>query len=144
MGVGFIIGPVMGGLLGAVSLRLPFFAAAALAMANLLYGYFVLPESLPLSQRKPFKWRSVHPVAALACLGPAEGCGGFGGGGGVERAGSVCVVHQLGAVHHVQVWLGPAGKRLVAGGGWGGFGGGPGLLDGAFAQMVHAPETRRC
>ena len=77
MGVGFIIGPVMGGLLGAVSLRLPFFAAGALAMANLLYGYFVLPESLPVNQRKPFTWRSAHPVSALRALGQLKGVGGL-------------------------------------------------------------------
>ena len=75
MGVGFIIGPVMGGLLGAVSLRLPFFAAGVLAMANLMYGYFVLPESLPVSQRKHFVWRSAHPVTALRALGQLKGVG---------------------------------------------------------------------
>ena len=46
-GIGFILGPVMGGLLGAIDLRLPFFAAGCLALLNLLYGCFVLPESLP-------------------------------------------------------------------------------------------------
>ena len=49
-GLGFILGPVMGGLLGAIDLRLPFFAAGALALVNLLYGWFVLPESLPPEQ----------------------------------------------------------------------------------------------
>ena len=48
-GLGFILGPVLGGLLGGIDLRLPFFAAGALALLNLLYGWFVLPESLPPS-----------------------------------------------------------------------------------------------
>ncbi len=75
MGLGFIIGPVMGGLLGAINLHLPFFAAGGLAMANLLYGYFVLPESLPEAQRKPFRWRSAHPVNALRALAQLKGVG---------------------------------------------------------------------
>src|SRR5580692_12580584 len=53
-GVGFILGPVIGGLLGSIDLRMPFFAAGSLALLNLLYGYFVLPESLPVSLRHPF------------------------------------------------------------------------------------------
>ncbi len=75
MGLGFIIGPVMGGLLGAIDLHLPFFVAGALAMANLLYGYFVLPESLAVAQRKPFAWRSAHPVTALRALAQLKGVG---------------------------------------------------------------------
>ena len=53
-GLGFILGPVMGGLLGAIDLRLPFFAAGSLALLNLLYGCFVLPESLPPERRHAF------------------------------------------------------------------------------------------
>lgn len=75
MGLGFIVGPVMGGLLGAISLRLPFFAAGGLAMANLLYGYFVLPESLTSAQRKAFSWRAANPVNALRALAQLKGVG---------------------------------------------------------------------
>lgn len=75
MGLGFIIGPVMGGLLGAVHLQLPFFVAGALAMLNLAYGYFVLPESLPATQRKPFSWRAANPVASLRKLAQLGGVG---------------------------------------------------------------------
>lgn len=75
MGLGFIIGPVMGGLLGAISLRLPFFAAGGLAMANLLYGYFVLPESLGSTQRKAFSWRAANPVNSLRALAQLKGVG---------------------------------------------------------------------
>lgn len=75
MGLGFIIGPVMGGLLGAVNLQLPFVAAGALAMANLLYGYFVLPESLAVAQRKAFNWRAANPVTSLRALAQLKGVG---------------------------------------------------------------------
>ena len=75
MGLGFIIGPVMGGLLGAIHLQLPFFVAGSLAMANLLYGYFVLPESLPPSERQAFNWRSANPVNSLRALAQLKGVG---------------------------------------------------------------------
>ncbi|MGP1680536.1 MAG: MFS transporter [Burkholderiales bacterium] len=74
-GVGFILGPVMGGLLGAISLRLPFFVAGALALLNLLYGYFVLPESLPAERRHAVQWRAANPVAALRGLAQLRGAG---------------------------------------------------------------------
>jgi DHA1 family tetracycline resistance protein-like MFS transporter len=74
-GLGFILGPVMGGLLGAIDLHLPFFAAGTLALANWLYGYFVLPESLPPDRRRPFEWRRANPVAALRSLTALKGVG---------------------------------------------------------------------
>ena len=74
-GVGFILGPVMGGLLGAIDLRLPFFAAGSLALLNLLYGYFVLPESLPAERRHAFHWRAANPVASLRGLARLKGAG---------------------------------------------------------------------
>lgn len=74
-GVGFILGPVMGGLLGAIDLRLPFFVAGSLALVNLLYGYFVLPESLPMERRHAVAWRTLNPVAALRGLGQLKGAG---------------------------------------------------------------------
>jgi len=67
-GVGFIVGPVVGGLLGSANLRLPFFVAGGLSMLNLLYGYFVLPESLPLDKRRPFSLSATNPFASLASL----------------------------------------------------------------------------
>ena len=67
-GVGFILGPVIGGLLGSLNLRLPFYAAGGLAMLNLLYGYFVLPESLPDSRRHAFDWKAANPFSALRRL----------------------------------------------------------------------------
>ena len=75
-GIGFILGPVIGGLLGAIDLRLPFFAAGSLALLNLLYGYFVLPESLPADRRRPFTWgAALNPIAALGELGRLGGIG---------------------------------------------------------------------
>jgi DHA1 family tetracycline resistance protein-like MFS transporter len=65
---GFIAGPALGGLLGAVDLRLPFWVAAGLCLANALYGILVLPESLPKDRRTPFSWRRANPVAALRLL----------------------------------------------------------------------------
>ncbi|MCB2031699.1 MAG: MFS transporter, partial [Rhodoferax sp.] len=73
MGLGFIVGPVMGGLLGAIDLQLPFLVAGGLTMLNFLYGYFVLPESLPARQRKAFDWRTANPLTALRQLAQLRG-----------------------------------------------------------------------
>jgi DHA1 family tetracycline resistance protein-like MFS transporter len=67
-GLGFIIGPALGGMLGWFSLRLPFFVAAFLALVNWLYGYFILPESLPLEHRSSFSLRKANPIGALVHL----------------------------------------------------------------------------
>jgi len=67
-GIGYIVGPVMGGLLGSIDIRLPFYVAAALSVANFLYGWLVVPESLPVERRRPFDWRRAAPFAALAGL----------------------------------------------------------------------------
>jgi len=67
-GLGFIVWPVMGGLLGGIDIHLPFFAAGTLAILNLIYGYFVLPESLDSSKRRPLSWRSANPIASLRHL----------------------------------------------------------------------------
>jgi DHA1 family tetracycline resistance protein-like MFS transporter len=74
-GIGFIIGPVAGGLLGGIDLRLPFVVAGVLALLNLAYGYFVLPESLAPENRRQITWSSVNPVASLRRLGQLEGVG---------------------------------------------------------------------
>ena len=74
-GLGFILGPVVGGLLGSVDVRLPFFAAGALAIVNWLYGYFVLPESLPPERRRPFEWKRANPLSALKGLSQLHGVG---------------------------------------------------------------------
>ncbi|MCA1856293.1 TCR/Tet family MFS transporter [Massilia oculi] len=67
-GLGFICGPALGGLLGDSDLRLPFYVAAALGAANLIYGYFMVPESLAPGQRPPFAWARLNPLGALLRL----------------------------------------------------------------------------
>jgi MFS transporter, DHA1 family, tetracycline resistance protein len=67
-GAGFIFGPAIGGLLGDIDPRLPFWVAAGLSFANTLYGWLILPESLPRERRSPFRWKSANPVGALHLL----------------------------------------------------------------------------
>lgn len=64
-GLGFIIGPVLGGLLGQYGARIPFFAAAALCFINFIYGLIVVPESLPKEKRRPFSWRQANPIGSF-------------------------------------------------------------------------------
>jgi len=68
-GIGFVVGPVLGGWLGTYDLRLPFLVCAALALCNWLYGFFVLPESLPAEKRaKAFVWKKANPFGSLVLL----------------------------------------------------------------------------
>ena len=68
-GIGFIVGPALGGLLADFGARVPFMVAAGLSLCNFGYGYFVLPESLPPDRRRPFEWSRANPVASLLRLG---------------------------------------------------------------------------
>ncbi len=68
-GLGFIFGPVLGGLLGSVDLHLPFYVAAGLSLVNAAYGFFVVPESLPRERRAPFSLAKANPFSALLALG---------------------------------------------------------------------------
>lgn len=67
-GLGFIVGPAVGGLLGGIDLRLPFWVAAGLSLANTAYGFFILPESLPPEKRKPFSLRNAHVFGSFRLL----------------------------------------------------------------------------
>ncbi len=67
-GLGFILGPMIGGLLGQYGARVPFLVSAALSLLNCLYGYFVLPESLKPENRRPFDWKRANPVGSLRHL----------------------------------------------------------------------------
>ena len=112
-GIGFIIGPAIGGLLGTLGPRAPFFAAAALSLINFCYGFFVLPESLPPERRRAFEWRRANPLGTLSqmkkhpvvlgllvrtlSLGPGES-------GDAQH---------LGVLHEVQVWLVGSDDRSV-------------------------------
>ncbi|HJT20070.1 MAG TPA: TCR/Tet family MFS transporter [Nitrospira sp.] len=68
-GAGFVLGPAVGGWLGAVDPRLPFWGAAGLSLLNACYGFFVLPESLPRERRMAFAWKRANPVGSLLLLG---------------------------------------------------------------------------
>jgi DHA1 family tetracycline resistance protein-like MFS transporter len=68
-GLGFILGPALGGILGGMGERVPFWAAAGLSFANLIYGLFILPESLSTDNRRTFNWREANPLGALRMLG---------------------------------------------------------------------------
>jgi DHA1 family tetracycline resistance protein-like MFS transporter len=76
-GAGFVFGPALGGLAGTISPRLPFWIAAALSLANGLYGLLVLPESLPADRRAPFAWRRANPFGALVLLRSQPQLGGL-------------------------------------------------------------------
>jgi MFS transporter, DHA1 family, tetracycline resistance protein len=67
-GVGFVLGPALGGLLGNINPRLPFWGAACLALISATYGLFVLPESLPRDKRDAFHWTKANPVGSLKLL----------------------------------------------------------------------------
>ena len=74
-GLGFIIGPAAGGLLGAIDIHLPFFVAGGLSLLNLAYGWWVLPESLPPEKRRPFEWKAANPLEAFTALMALPGIG---------------------------------------------------------------------
>ena len=67
-GIGFVLGPALGGLLAHWGIRAPFYAAAALCLLNCLYGYFFLPESLSVEHRRPFEWKRANPFGSLKFL----------------------------------------------------------------------------
>ena len=67
-GLGFMLGPVIGGLLGEYGVRIPFIVAACFSLLNCVYGYFVLPESLAMENRRPFDWKRANPVGSLRQL----------------------------------------------------------------------------
>lgn len=67
-GLGFMFGPLLGGVLGNIDLRLPFVAAGVLTLINWFYGYLVLPESLPPEKRRPFSLKAANPVGALVWM----------------------------------------------------------------------------
>ncbi len=74
-GIGFVLGPLMGGLLAEYGTRAPFYAAAALAFTNMVFGYFVLPETVTDRIRRPFEWRRANPFGAFKHIGRLPGLG---------------------------------------------------------------------
>lgn len=67
-GLGFVLGPALGGLLSTLGIRAPFYAASALCLLNCIYGYFFLPESLSVENRRPFEWKRANPFGSLKFL----------------------------------------------------------------------------
>ena len=67
-GIGFVLGPALGGIMGDLDPRLPFWVAAGLTLANAAYGFFVLPESLPVERRMGFSWGRANPIGSLRLL----------------------------------------------------------------------------
>ncbi len=76
-GLGFVLGPALGGLLAGLGTRVPFYAAAILCLLNSLYGYFVLPESLSKENRRAFHWKRANPLGALQFLKKYPSIGGL-------------------------------------------------------------------
>ena len=67
-GIGFVLGPALGGFLGDINIKLPFFVSAGCVGINWLYGAFVLPESLPIEKRRAFSWKRANPIGSLTAL----------------------------------------------------------------------------
>ena len=133
-GLGFVLGPALGGVLGAIDPRMPFWVAAGLSLLNGLYGLFVLPESLPREQRMPFEWRRANPVGSLQAVALASrierACGV-----GVSRSARACgAAERLGALCRLPLWLGRARRRAFARGGRRLRGGGAGRLVGPVVK----------
>jgi len=105
-GLGFIVGPAVGGLLGHIHLRLPFFVSAGCLMLNWLYGAFVLPESLPPERRRAFEWKRANPVGALLLLRRFPGILGLAG---------MYFLYFLGSIMLQSTWVLYTGYRY----GWG-------------------------
>ncbi|WP_033075182.1 tetracycline resistance MFS efflux pump [Sphingopyxis sp. MWB1] len=94
-GVGFVAGPVIGGFLGEMSPRAPFVVAALLAAANMFYGYFIFPETLPVSRRRRFDWRRANPLGAWRSMRALPGMGGVA---------SVLVLWQIASLVYPMTW----------------------------------------
>ena len=94
-GIGFIIGPAIGGLLGQYSDRAPFYAASVLAAANFLYGAFVFPETLPKELRRPFHWKRANPLGALHVVRETPGMG---------RVATILILWQIASLVYPMTW----------------------------------------
>ncbi len=111
-GLGFIFGPMVGGLLGSVNLHLPFYAAAGLSLVNAVYGFFIVPESLPSDRRSPFSLRQGESFRRAADPRPSSRDRQPGHRVCAGRAGAIDVADQLGALHPLPIRMGAARERL--------------------------------
>lgn len=135
MSAGFIIGPALGGVLGAISPRLPFWTAAVLSVAAFLYGLLVLPESLPRARRAPFRWRAASPVGAFRLLGSDGELAGLAFGLFlIGTAGRIFTsVYVLYAAHRYGMNIEQTGLLLAA----------AGVLDLVMQGVLAGPAVRR-
>ena len=104
-GAGFILGPAIGGLLGGIDPRLPFWVAAGLSFANTLYGLLILPESLPRDRRSPFRWKSANPLGALHLLRSDRVLAGLSVVEFLCPTGACGAAVDLRALCHLPIWL---------------------------------------
>jgi DHA1 family tetracycline resistance protein-like MFS transporter len=109
-GVGFVLGPLMGGALAEFGTRAPFWAAAFLAMTNAVFGYYVLPESVTDRIRRPFEWRRANPLGAFRNIGGLPG---------VKRLLLISFVYTIAFFVYPGVWAYFGAER---------FGWGPGMI----------------
>lgn len=116
-GMGFVAGPAVGGVLGEFGYRLPFYAAAALAFANFLYGWFTFEETLDHANRRPFRWARANPVGALLAIRALPGLAGIA---------TVYFLWQLASLIYPMIWSYYSADRY----GWS-----PGLIGLSLALM---------
>ncbi|PTV97631.1 DHA1 family tetracycline resistance protein-like MFS transporter [Rhodobacter aestuarii] len=95
LGLGFVMGPALGGLLGALGPRVPFWVAAGLAGANLIWGFFFLPETLARSKRRAIVWREANPFGVFAVFRRAKG---------VTRLIVVLGIYAFGSAVYPAIW----------------------------------------
>ncbi|WP_448140612.1 MFS transporter [Sphingopyxis fribergensis] len=94
-GIGFVAGPAIGGVLGEISPRAPFVAAATLAAANMLYGYFIFPETLSPERRRAFDWRRANPLGAWKTMRALPG---------MDGVAAVLVLWQIASLVYPMTW----------------------------------------
>ena len=116
-GIGFVLGPALGGVLGELGLRMPFYAATALAFANFAYGLVALPETLAVDQRRRFNWRQANPVGALLIIRRLPGIGGIA---------AVYLLWQIASLIYPMLWSYYAADRY----GWS-----PGIVGASLALV---------
>ncbi|MGR3433641.1 MAG: TCR/Tet family MFS transporter [Shimia sp.] len=131
-GIGFVLGPVIGGLLSEFGTRAPFFAAAALAAVNLVFGYFVLPETVTDRIRRPFSWRRANPFGALRSVGQLSG---------LYRLLAIVFLYEFAFIVYPAIWayFGPEAfgwSAQMVGWSLGGFGISMALVQGVLIRVL--------